>query len=126
MENDPIISRNANILTSMRNADLGRMRVKQKSTITLAVALVGNWVGGKFKLFDDNILFEINALNAHFQSDTSPTMIPLADITHLSQGKMLLFAPTLDVQCSDILFRFRMFKIPAALQKLEAMCTHLK
>ncbi len=98
----------ANLLMSLSNADLKGMGAGKNAMVGMAVAGVGNWVGGKYRLTRHAIHFEMNPLNKAFQTDTRAVFIPLASITNIARGRMLLFFPTADITSATGLYRFRM------------------
>jgi len=108
MQQDVILEGLANLLMQMSNTDLGSLSGKARTYVRPAVAVTGNWVGGRIQLTTSCIRFEMNQMNKRFQSVTDPVEIPLAEITTIAQGRMMLFFATADVTTSTGLFRFRL------------------
>lgn len=75
--------------------------------VTNAVARVGNWVGGRFLLTPERLVFQTNALNRGFQADSSAVTICLGQVRRIETGRMLRFFKTLDLTTEDGLFRLR-------------------
>ena len=125
MQEPVLIKGLANLLMPMSNVDLGSMGTRKRQTVGPAVAATGNWVGGRFELTERHIRFRMNAMNTRFQKDTGMVEIPLADITAISRGRMLLFFATADVTTTIGRYRFRLTpgKTDRFLAQLRLLCT---
>lgn len=73
------------------------------------VSRLGNWVGGHVSVFEDKVVFAMNAMNARFQIDSSDLVIPTALISNPRLGRMLMVAKTVDCDVLGQSLRFRCF-----------------
>ncbi len=108
MRHNTIFESPANLLMPLPKLALNGMGRQRRADLSLAVAVTGNWVGGRLWLSEREIRFQVNALNRRFQADTAPVAIPLADIASLSRGRLLWFFPTADVTTAAGTYRFRL------------------
>ena len=109
-------------LANMR-MDLGNMK-NSRPLATAAVALVGNWVGGRFALTRTDLTFTTNTLNKRFQKDSAPVVITLNGVRQFGFGRMFFIFKTVDLETEHGTYRLRCApgKSTQLMEKLRAIC----
>lgn len=75
--------------------------------IDMSVRSAGNWVGGTFACYPDQLVFQMNLLNEPFQKTPHGRLIRYDWIEAVRPGRMFLFAETVDIHSCYGLFRIR-------------------
>ncbi|QEE35473.1 hypothetical protein FTO60_07000 [Octadecabacter sp. SW4] len=116
---DPVILEG---LANMR-MDLGNVK-NDRPLATAAVALVGNWVGGRFSLTQTALTFTTNRMNAAFQKDSEPVVIGLDSLRSFGFGRMFFVLKTVDLDTQHGTYRLRCApgKSVQLMEKLRALC----
>lgn len=109
-------------LANMR-MDLGNVK-NARPLATAAVALVGNWVGGRFSLTQGALTFTTNRMNAAFQKDSAPVVIALDSVRTFGYGRMMFVFKTVDLETEHGTYRLRCApgKSVQLMEKLRALC----